>query len=323
MAAYNSRAGCAAWASRRFTTHTARDARGTVRGPTRRDAAGAGRRGTAPRRRPCSAGNPYAPGARNPRLLKAIGVLTQDFAAYYELVGCLKQRDLGFYSLAFGEPVPPSVGVIITTPPEAGRVAFPQVVLHRGQAERTVDLALERLQGKPRYRTVIVGVDPGERPGLAVFGDGRLLRVEQVARPEDVLDEVAHAMESFAADHVIVRVGHGGGALRDRILRPLLASDRTSHASVEVVDETSTTPPSPDELGSDIAAAKSIAMAQGSLVDRMVEVRPSEGEVRDIQRKSRIASQGLVTISRDLARDVARGKLSLDEAIARQRSARA
>jgi hypothetical protein len=254
--------------------------------------------------------------------LKTIGLLTQDFAVSYELVRVLKEHDLAFASLAFGEPIPASVGVILTTPEEAGRVAFPRVVLYRGDAQQAVDLALERLQGKPGYATVVIGVDPGERPGVAVFGDGRLLRVEQVPMPEMVVDVVARAIEALVAEQFVVRVGHGGGTLRDRILNELLRSDRASIASIEVVDETSTTPMQLPGEGSDIAAAKAIAMAQGAEVRRVVEVRPSEGEVRDVQRKSRIASGGTVTISRELAKDVASGKLSLDEAIARQRGAR-
>lgn len=252
--------------------------------------------------------------------MKVLGLLTQNFAAYYELVTYLKEQDIAFLSLAFGEPVPPSVGVVVTTPEEAGRVPFPDVVLYRASPRATIDVALEVLQGRPQYATVVVGVDPGERPGIAVYGDGRLLRVEQVQLPELVVDEVARAMDSLSAEHFIVRVGHGAGTLRDRIINELLRADRTSRATIEEVNETSTTPVAlRDQLSSDIAAAKAIALAHGQPVRRVREIRPSEGELRDLQRKSRIASQGAVTIGRDLAREVARGRLSLDEAIARQR----
>lgn len=252
--------------------------------------------------------------------MKSLGLLTQNFAAYYELVKYLKEQDLTFLSLAFNEPVPRNVGVVITTPEEAGRVAFSPVVVYRGDPRVAVDQALEQLQGRPTYRTVVIGVDPGERPGIAVYGDGKLLRVEQVLVPELVVDEVARAMEGLSARTFIVRVGHGGGILRDRILNELLAADRTSRATVEVVDETSTSPAAlRDQDSSDIAAAKAIALAHGHEVRERVEIRPSEGEMRDIQRKSRIASLGEVTISRELAREVARGALSLEQAIARQR----
>jgi hypothetical protein len=255
-------------------------------------------------------------------VLKVLGLLTQDFTAYYDLVKYLKEEDHAFVSLAFGRPIPPSVGVVVTTPDEAGKVAFPDVVLHRPgrDARATIDLALEVLQGRPQYRTVIVGVDPGERPGIAVYGDGRLLRVEQVTVPEHVVDEVARAIEALSAERFIVRVGHGGGTLRDRILNHLLGSDRASRASIELVDETSTSPIAVSEHdSSDIAAAKAIALAHGTPVRDRREIRPSEGELRDLQRKSRIASDGAVTIGRDLAREVARGRLTLEQAIARQR----
>jgi hypothetical protein len=254
--------------------------------------------------------------------LKTLGLLTQNFAAYYELVQYLKERDIAFVSLAFDQPVPPGVRVIITTAEETGRIAFPDLALYRGDLQATVDQALETLQGRPQYTTVVVGVDPGERPGIAVFGDGRLLRTEQVMVPELVVDEVARVMEALSAEHFIVRVGHGAGTLRDRIINELLRADRTSRASVEVVDETSTSPVVRRDQSSDIAAAKAIALAHGVPVRAAREIRPSEGEMRDIQRKSRIASAGAVTIGRELAREVVRGRLTLDEAIARQRGAR-
>lgn len=252
--------------------------------------------------------------------MKVLGLLTQNFAAYYELVAYLKEQDIAFLSLAFDAPIPPSVGVVVTTPDEAGRIAFPEVVLYRASPRATVDVALEVLHGRPQYTTVVVGVDPGERPGIAIYGDGKLLRVEQVTLPELVVDEVARAMASLSAEHFIVRVGHGAGTLRDRTINELLRSDRTSRATIEMVDETSTSPIAlRDQLSSDIAAAKAIALAHGHEVRRHREIRPSEGEMRDLQRKSRIASQGAVTISRELAGEVARGRLTLEQAIARQR----
>lgn len=256
--------------------------------------------------------------------LKVLGLLTQNFAAYYELVKHLKGHDVAFTSLTFGKAIPSNVGVVITTPEEAGRVAFAEVVLWRGDARAAVDLALEVLHGRPQYATIIIGVDPGERPGIAVFGDGRLLRTEQVTQPEAVVEEVARAIEGLNAEHVIVRVGNGAGTLRDRLINALLRSNRTSRAAVELVDETSTSPTAVSQHdSSDIAAAKAIALAHGHAVRAVRDIRPSEGEMRDLQRKSRIASQGAVTITRELAREVARGRMTLEQAIARQRGGEA
>jgi hypothetical protein len=44
-------------------------------------------------------------------------------------------------------------------------------------------------------------------------------------------------------------------------------------------------------------------------------MNPTEGELRELQRRSRIKSQGRVTISSEMARRVALGELTLIEAI--------
>jgi hypothetical protein len=49
------------------------------------------------------------------------------------------------------------------------------------------------------------------------------------------------------------------------------------------------------------------------------EVEPTPGELRDIQRLSRIESQGSVTISTALAHSVAMGEKTISQAISEQR----
>ena len=85
---------------------------------------------------------------------------------------------------------------------------------------------------------------------------------------------------------------------------------------VEIVDETST---SEGRAAPDIAAAKSISKTRGARISKKLDIRPSMGEIRDIQRISRIESDGELTISRSLARQVARGDMDLEEAIKVQR----
>src|SRR5207248_2886198 len=69
----------------------------------------------------------------------------------------------------------------------------------------------------------------------------------------------------------------------------------------------------------DVDAAIDIARTPGRRVQPPFEIRPTPGEVREIQRRSRLESGGLVTISSELAGAGARGDFSLEEAIARAR----
>jgi hypothetical protein len=85
---------------------------------------------------------------------------------------------------------------------------------------------------------------------------------------------------------------------------------------VEVVDERRTS----KQAGSDEEAASLIGMTRGELLAERPELQPSEGELKNIQRRSRLLSGGSTTISRLLAGSVARGEKSMEEAIEMQRN---
>src|SRR5439155_1279102 len=143
---------------------------------------------------------------------KVLGILTEDFRLYHDLVAALKARDLPFTSLSFARRVPDAVGAILTSPSEASRVHLRNVV--------------------------------------------------------PVVDEAG-----------------------------------TTHRTAQP----------------DVDAAIDIAKSSGRRVEPPSEIRPTPGEVREIQRRSRLDSGGVVTISSELAGAVARGDLSLEEAISRAR----
>lgn len=257
-------------------------------------------------------------------MLKVLGLLTDDFEVYYELVQALKARNIPFLSLAHGDRIPPSVGVLVTTAAEAAGLEAKGVdlVVFTNPPD-TIEQAAQRLAGKRWFSRVIIGIDPGEKPGIAVLGDGHVIRTLQVRVPEHAALEIERVLRTVAAESFIVRVGHGAPTYRDRILRAL-QEDPALDLRVEVVDETDSTPLSWGRAEErDTHAAEAIALARGVEAAEVVEIRPSEGELRDIQRKSRLASGGRVTIGRHLARQVAVGELTLDEAIIEQQMKRA
>ena len=46
--------------------------------------------------------------------MKVIGVMTEDFSVYYDLVKVLKERKIPFISLSFEDVIPANVGLILT-----------------------------------------------------------------------------------------------------------------------------------------------------------------------------------------------------------------
>lgn len=242
---------------------------------------------------------------------KVLGLLTEDFRLYHDLVAALKARGLDFVSLSFSRRIPEAVGAILTSPAEAARIRSSNVVPVE-DLDAAIARALQLLKGKSEWRELLIGVDPGHEPGVAVLGDGDVLDTYLASSPEAVRDQVRTALRTFPAKQVRVRVGHGDPTNRNRILNAL-AEDGLR---VEIVDEAGTTHRTPQP---DLDAAVDIARTPGVRVQPPFEVRPTPGEVKEIQRRSRVQSGGQVTISSELADAVARGQVSLEGAIQRQR----
>jgi len=113
---------------------------------------------------------------------------------------------------------------------------------------------------------------------------------------------------------VLVRIGHGARLASMRLANSLVAQG----IPVELVDESGTSPYLGKGTGgtaiSDIVAAINIAHTLGVRVGHQA-ILPSKGEIRWIQERSRELSGGRTTISRQLAKRVAIGEITIKEAL--------
>jgi len=243
--------------------------------------------------------------------MRTIGIFTEDFHFFYELVRRLKEQEEPFVSISLNGEVPPGVGVVITTEEERKKLHFPKIVTEK-DPERAIDTAKCMLVGGTKYHTIVIGIDPGKNTGLAMFGEGKLLVTETVRSTGKVAEVLEHFLHCLDYHKAVARIGHGDPTNRNRIMRSIwwLVDE------IELVDETGTTQRT---LAPDIDAAKRIAMARGRRIEEVPEVEPTAGELRDIQRLSRIESEGSVTISSELANAVAKGEMTLHEAVLSQR----
>lgn len=242
-----------------------------------------------------------------------IGVLTSDFVLYHDLVHALEARGLQFASLTFDSPVPADVDVIITSPEEGRRVNFDVVVYPEQEQDmdELIDRALFVAQRGGPARNIVIGIDPGSTPGIAIFADGMLFRRFTSNSPQDAVDFISSFIKNCGRADVTVRIGHGARLVRNRMINILM----DVAPRIEIVDETSTTPVSTRD---DMLAASSIALTPGRIISSKLSVEPKDGEIKDAQRKSRIIS-GDVTISKELAKKVLKGEMGMKKAIDKQR----
>lgn len=239
-------------------------------------------------------------------------VATADFEAYHGLVSELRNRGVVFTTLEPGGTLPEDTDLVITATDEDPGIPrdrdVPIVHADPEEPRAAVDQALAQLRGEDG-RTII-GVDPGEKPGIAVMAGDIVVAAFQVP-----IQQAAEVVRREVEDAVnpVVRIGDGARLDGARIV------DELEDVRVEVVDETGTTP----HLGTgargmgDVLAAVNIARLSGEPTDS-VAVEPTEGEIQRVKTRSRELT-GSETLPAALARSVALGELTLEEAIARHR----
>jgi hypothetical protein len=236
-----------------------------------------------------------------------IVVATADFEVYHDVVGALQERGVAFTTIEPDEPVPEGASGLVTGSEDDvdAPAAVPVVRAEPGDPRQAVEELLVLLrEGDGRQ---IVGIDPGERPGVAVLVGETVVATFQV--PADRVGAVVADEVSEAADP-LVRIGDGARLVGARIV------DDLPDVTVELVDETGTTP----HLGTgtrgmgDVLAAVNVARRSGERIqDRAVE--PSAGELERIKARSREASETNRAIDEALARQVATGELTIREAL--------
>jgi len=235
-----------------------------------------------------------------------IVVATADFELYHEVVDLLRDRGVTFTTVEPGDDLPDGASVVVTAPDDPSPAAgVDRVTATAAEARRAVDEALALLRGG-EGRTV-VGVDPGTRPGIAVLSGDTVVAAFHVPIG-DAVDTIRR--EVADATDPIVRIGDGARLQGARLI------DDLDDVTVELVDETGTTP----YLGTgargmgDVLAAVNIARLEGERVDSR-EIDPTAGELQRIKDRSRRVSTDDRTIDDRLARRVAVGDLTVEEAL--------
>jgi len=236
-----------------------------------------------------------------------IVVATADFEVYHGVVTALRERNVEFTTVEADDPLPERTSLAIVGPGESAAAPedTPVVQADPDEPRRAVEEALARLRtGGGR---TVVGVDPGEKPGIAVLVGDVIVAAFQVPAA-DAAETVAAEVED--ALDPLVRVGDGARLIGSRIIDDI-------DARVELVDETGTTP----YLGTgargmgDVLAAANIARIEGDPIESR-DIEPTAGEIQRIKDRSREASDHNRAIDESLARRVARGDLTIEEALA-------
>ncbi len=241
-----------------------------------------------------------------------ICIVSDDFRFSYDVSRRFFELRLHFYQAENDAGIPREAGIIVKKGLSGVSIQGRRFIIY-GDAEECSAKAWLIQGGLVNWKIrAVVGIDPGERPGIAIYSAGKRIAVTSASSPEDVSRFTRVISSLVGVRRVLVRIGNGDPTNRNRIIRSVWS---TCH-SVEIVDEKSTS----RIAGSDGEAAAIIAGTPGIRLSELPELSPTDGEIRNIQRRSRLSSGGLTTISRTMAKSVATGEYTLDEAIRKQKS---
>ena len=211
-----------------------------------------------------------------------------------------------------GDRLPSAVAAVLTSPEEVSVIRHPRVLAVVDDSDRTALLAAVRhaLALGGSADELIVGIDPGPRPGYAVLAAGLPIAEGNIETPEAVGRFGSLLRRRFPGHPIRYRVGRGDPVARDRIVTALAPL----HRPVELIDERGTTPKG-KRHSRDAKAARAIAGGTGPVVHGEPRLAVTAGEIANVQRMSRLDSGGMFTISKTVASRVLRGEVSLADAI--------
>jgi hypothetical protein len=243
---------------------------------------------------------------------RSVALVTRDPALYGELAGFLREQRWPTVSLLPGQRIPENVVAVLTSAEEASLISHRHVLpVAPGGDRHALTAAVEQaFDTGDSEEELIVGFDPGPRPGYAILVGRRCLGTGVLDAPESTGAFASQIRHRFPSRPLRFRVGAGDPPSRNRIVNALLGHQRW----VELVNERGTTPRG-RRRPRDPEAARTIAMSRGTLIRESLPTTFTSGEVSNLQRLSRERSGGRLTISRTSAHRVLRGELTLAEAV--------
>ena len=169
----------------------------------------------------------------------------------------------------------------------------------------------------PRFQKLVIGIDPGEHIGVAAICDGMILSAQTIILKQ-LIKTIEMFILTFPAENIFIRIGDQPYSISGMIFNKIFENFQPiDNITLEIVEEADTSVKdsfSKHSFSMDEKAAIKIGFREGIQTNHMVRNHISVGRVKEIQKRSREIS-GNVTLDSSLAESVAKGKISLQDAL--------
>ncbi|MFW9906810.1 MAG: hypothetical protein ACFFFH_21070 [Candidatus Thorarchaeota archaeon] len=252
-----------------------------------------------------------------------IAVQTDDMRYYHKLSKIFKASPLKVKFFALNQPIPNEKFDLIISPHKSVNqtsdfpifhLSFDQI--HPSIVVRIIGIIVRRKE--PKFKLVIVGVDPGKQIGLAAICDGMTLAAE-TSRLNKLTMKIEEYLVLFPSERMVIRVGDQPSSVSKVVFNKLFTTfGNMDNIKLEIVQEAYSSPKKTaitTPFSSDETAAITIAHRPGKSKNHLVRTSIPLGRIKEIQKWSRNLSNNRITLDTELAQSVALGKISLEEAI--------
>ena len=242
---------------------------------------------------------------------------------YHKLSKILEASPLKVKFFAENQPIPSEKFDLIISPHKSKDQIgdFPTFYLPFDQINPSLVIKIISIivrKKEPKFKLLIVGIDPGKQIGLAAICDGMILAAD-TSRLNQLTKKIEEYLVLFPSERAVIRVGDQPSSVSKVLFNKLFTVfGDVDNIKLEIVREAYssprktalTTPFSPDET-----AAITIAHRQGKTKNHLVRTLIPFGRIKEIQKWSRKSSNNRITLDTELAQSVALGEISLEEAI--------
>lgn len=194
--------------------------------------------------------------------MSRIGIFTFDFKFYHDVIKDLRKWNLPFTSLESLDSIPRDVSVVLSSTSDEHNLPNQ---IKADNPTTGIRMALPRLMNKNQFRSIVIGIDPGPKPGIAVMGDGILLEAYECSSTRKVRKEIIDISEGYPYREIMVKMGDGDAPNRNEIFRSIEKLGLT----INVVDEKYTS--TPHKVHDNALSAARIAQMNGAYDIRMNE----------------------------------------------------
>lgn len=153
-----------------------------------------------------------------------VTVATKNFRFLYRLNEILDGiKEIQINHVLPDEFIPENIDVVITTEIEKKSVDWKKKFIPKAFNRYYLysNICLMYI-GKESFSEVIIGIDPGKTIGYAVVADGEtIISVSEIYTAVDAVKEVISTFFNIETDKLVIKIGAGGGKIKDEIVQRL------------------------------------------------------------------------------------------------------